>query len=1002
MTTLGDDKLRVLAVFCNPKGTDSLRLQSEQRILQRCLPPSTAALHVQPAATLDDLRQALLQQRYDIVHFSGHGCTDGPLLRMLRQTLLSQHAIDAQCNPAVRQTFLPAVSALKRWLQGQASSDVSPGRGGNGGRGGANGGGSGGGAGGESRLVLTLQPGTIPRAWLSVDGHRFDADTETRRDSTPQSVPTSPRVSVSAVEPPPTATGASGADASGCDAKLAGSSCCSSTSLTTDGWSSPAASATGGNGGGGGGGDSTELTLQLSWADFCHHRVGALAFEAQNGSLEPPKPDVLARLLASGLTSSSHLLGAGQPPRCGVAAVFLNACETAIQARQLLAVGVPAVIYCDGRISDAAASEFSRGFYEALASGCAVPQAYEQGQLAVELRFEHEQHGCPQLLLHQLEQQREMMRGGAAVGGTGRGAPPPPSLLASAAERPPTTQSRPLTQASTAVPSCAPVQSFDHRDGGGGSSGSGGGGGGGDDGSSGGSGSCSDSSCATAHTAAATTGVAYGALEFFEGESCAGKQPPLQELVPMPGSHRMAVCDSEPRMVRDAYGKLHPLGHAGITVPVLEAALPIAVHMATHDTTTPLYRRVVFLLGRGHELQASALARIDHGECGLALAHLQHALQLFRAAREHAQSERGAREAAAAPTATAADGGVGDIAAEVPSGPRVSAAPANASVATASGGTPPFADTPARPAAGESSALARPTSAATSGGGAAADLAEASAALARLPLYPQLRVELGEADTLLSLGVVCLHLRQADDGMEYARQSAALYTSLQASAQAAQAQALLAELLVLGADYNAAEEQLCSALRTFGELDCRLGLAEAHRQLGALRLLLGDTGGGRRQLREAVRLARDLPSPFGVNEALRLLGEGAAGAVAAGAPAAAADEEGAAVPLTATLLCEARVEERGKGSRAARALTGASKRAVSRLRGAGSRSGGNAAARRDGTGRGARGAKTALPAVELKPREASRGKRCAWRCCGMLCCDVDCTSSHDDDEVDPV
>ena len=29
--------LRVLAIFCNPKGTDPLRLQAEQRVLQQAL-----------------------------------------------------------------------------------------------------------------------------------------------------------------------------------------------------------------------------------------------------------------------------------------------------------------------------------------------------------------------------------------------------------------------------------------------------------------------------------------------------------------------------------------------------------------------------------------------------------------------------------------------------------------------------------------------------------------------------------------------------------------------------------------------------------------------------------------------------------------------------------------------------------------------------------------------------------------------------------------------------
>lgn len=59
--------IRVLAVFCNPKGTDALRLQAEQRILQKCLPPSVADLRIQPAATLDDLQQALMMSSFDVI-----------------------------------------------------------------------------------------------------------------------------------------------------------------------------------------------------------------------------------------------------------------------------------------------------------------------------------------------------------------------------------------------------------------------------------------------------------------------------------------------------------------------------------------------------------------------------------------------------------------------------------------------------------------------------------------------------------------------------------------------------------------------------------------------------------------------------------------------------------------------------------------------------------------------------------------------------------------------
>ena len=125
--------------------------------------------------------------------------------------------------------------------------------------------------------------------------------------------------------------------------------------------------------------------VMLRDADLVKHRVGALAFEGPTGALEPPKPDVLARLLIVSLA-----------PSHGV--VFLNACDTYIQAHWLQQHGASHVIYAGSRISDAAASEFSRGFYEALAFGCATPEAYEQGKLAVELRYDTVQHGCPSLL----------------------------------------------------------------------------------------------------------------------------------------------------------------------------------------------------------------------------------------------------------------------------------------------------------------------------------------------------------------------------------------------------------------------------------------------------------------------------------------------------------------------------------------------------------------------------------------------------------------------------
>ena len=57
----------VLGIFANPKGTDALRLQNEQRLLQQCLALSQHrdgfALQVLSAATVDDVRRALLARR---------------------------------------------------------------------------------------------------------------------------------------------------------------------------------------------------------------------------------------------------------------------------------------------------------------------------------------------------------------------------------------------------------------------------------------------------------------------------------------------------------------------------------------------------------------------------------------------------------------------------------------------------------------------------------------------------------------------------------------------------------------------------------------------------------------------------------------------------------------------------------------------------------------------------------------------------------------------------
>lgn len=74
-------KISILAVLANPKGTDQLRLAEEDRVLHECIQLSKYRdnfyLVVKHAATIHDLRRTLLEHEFQIIHFSGHGTTQG-------------------------------------------------------------------------------------------------------------------------------------------------------------------------------------------------------------------------------------------------------------------------------------------------------------------------------------------------------------------------------------------------------------------------------------------------------------------------------------------------------------------------------------------------------------------------------------------------------------------------------------------------------------------------------------------------------------------------------------------------------------------------------------------------------------------------------------------------------------------------------------------------------------------------------------------------------------
>jgi len=75
--------IRILVLFANPKGTNPIRLGTEQRAIEQCIERSQHRhrihLHHHHATTVDDLARALLEP-YEIVHLSGHGSGQGFVL----------------------------------------------------------------------------------------------------------------------------------------------------------------------------------------------------------------------------------------------------------------------------------------------------------------------------------------------------------------------------------------------------------------------------------------------------------------------------------------------------------------------------------------------------------------------------------------------------------------------------------------------------------------------------------------------------------------------------------------------------------------------------------------------------------------------------------------------------------------------------------------------------------------------------------------------------------
>lgn len=102
-----------------------------------------------------------------------------------------------------------------------------------------------------------------------------------------------------------------------------------------------------------------------------HGRLEGLVFEEGAGKSRLVPRQALVRELATSV-----------PP---LTCVVLNACWSDVHAPDL-SLGVPYVIAMRGRIDDAAAIEFTRGFYVALAAGADIPTAFEKGRNRIDLK----------------------------------------------------------------------------------------------------------------------------------------------------------------------------------------------------------------------------------------------------------------------------------------------------------------------------------------------------------------------------------------------------------------------------------------------------------------------------------------------------------------------------------------------------------------------------------------------------------------------------------------
>lgn len=110
---MSNSHVRVLIVFANPRGTSPLQLGTEDRAIRESIKLSryrdNISLQTCHASTIHDLRRALLDHEYQIIHISGHGTDTG---LMLEDELGGNSVVPQQALADLFQVYSPPLKCV--------------------------------------------------------------------------------------------------------------------------------------------------------------------------------------------------------------------------------------------------------------------------------------------------------------------------------------------------------------------------------------------------------------------------------------------------------------------------------------------------------------------------------------------------------------------------------------------------------------------------------------------------------------------------------------------------------------------------------------------------------------------------------------------------------------------------------------------------------------------------------------------------------------------------